>query len=172
MNRRWMLGAAVAVCALTGVLLGAVPFVRSLGPTRNAGEALLAIDASAYAPGTAGIVEYGPPPSPLERALVIRGYDGVLHTYWLPIKNNLVMLPDLIWGRWGRLCHDFGPDMDGANLVKNGLIRCHDVDDKRGWPTDEEARWTYDGKSLGRMTENMKELKQYRVQGKYVMVGL
>ena len=79
-----------------------------------------------------------------EKVLLLKDWDGVLHTYLVPTNKEGVPMPDRYWG-WGWYhCKDFRPETEANGKIKRGgTIKCHDQDSDRysmqGW------QWSYNG---------------------------
>lgn len=148
-----------------GVLLIMVPFIKSMNPSAKAGTQLPYFDISTLSPGeyilskSIGEVEY----------LILKDYDSNLYAYWMPVKDNRILMPDRHWWHWGGLCSSFGPDALNGKLLANGEIRCRDVIYPDG-SSSPEWRWTYDGKNLGRYTDDMERVK-FTIEGRYLIAG-
>lgn len=147
-----------------GISLAVVPFIKSMNPSAKAGMQLPHFDVSTLTPGeyvlsrNLGEVKY----------LILKDYDSNIYVYWLPVKDNQVLMPDVHWWHWGGLCSSFGPDASNGKLLANGVIRCRD-DIRPDW-LSKEWRWTYDGKSLGKYTDDMERVK-FTIEGRYLIAG-
>lgn len=167
--RRKVLVTVVILAIVMSLAMVAVPFVSAMKPPANAGETLPHIDISLMEPETYKIhkVSSG---SWVDRSyLIIRKSTDEFSVYSLPTKNGEVVMPDLMWFRWGGLCKRFGPEMVEGKIEPEGLIKCHDSD------LDEyfvkEWRWTFEGKKLGRWTADLRTVSHKR-SGKYLVLSM
>ena len=62
-------------------------------------------------------------------------------------------MPDLAWFRVGGFCNTFEPEMDDGKLKPGGVFRCMDKNLNK-WQ-EQEWLWSYEGKNLGKYTEDM-----------------
>jgi hypothetical protein len=99
--------------------------------------------------------------------MIIKDYDSVLHVYLLPLKNGLVQMPDIEWFHHFASCADFGPEIEGGQIVKGSLLECRALPEG---VSNQEWKWSIDGKNLGKYTENMM-VPNYTIDGNYVVIG-
>ena len=155
----------MAFIAIIGV---SFPFFESMKPGANAGSTLPHIHIGNLKNGS--FITYKDPIKSYWEAsyIILKNHDSKIHVYIVPLRNNQVMLPDVRWWRWGSLCNNFGPDMEGNIIKKNGTIQCQDKNLPESWST--EWKWSYNGKNLGSYTDDLEKPK-YKVEGQYVIVG-
>ena len=101
--------------------------------------------------------------------LVIRDYDSKLYVYTVPFRDGQTILPDLSWWRFGAVCDNFGPDMEGSKIKPSGLIQCQDHD-RPDIQNSKEWQWSYSGNNQGEYTSDM-EVPRYAIEGNYVILG-
>lgn len=168
MNRRKTLVISFTILAIVGVIGAGVPFFQSMKPSAAAGSALPHIDISNLKDGSFLIQKVLIKGQVESQCLVIRDHDSKLYVYIVPVRGGQVLLPDIYWRRWGGLCSNFGPEMEGDSIKKAGVIRCHDETLPEAW--NAEWRWRYNGRNLGKYTKAM-ETPKYMIVGKYVVLG-
>ncbi len=99
--------------------------------------------------------------------LVIKDHNSKLYVYWLPVTNEGTLLPDVHWGRYGGYCQNFGPEMNGDFIKKDGVITCHDSKE-----LTEAFMWSYDGKNIGSYSHNKNmPIAKYTIDGEYLVLG-
>lgn len=140
--------------ALIGLMITTLNILYSMKPGERALLSLQHIDISGLDNGSFLIKNNQNQGYNQEKYLVIRDHNAKLYVYVLPVNNNKVILPDVRW-RWrrGPACSAFGPEMEGASIRKNGVIKCQDKNS--GLSSFTEFHWTYDGNNSGRYTEDM-----------------
>jgi hypothetical protein len=169
MSRRQVIVSVVAVVSIVGIGFSAIPFISALKPSASAGATLPHIEISNLLPGT-----YRFEPYPLKNRfflemLILRDFDKRIFVYWIPKSNEGFIMPDIHWWRWGGTCLNFGPDSVHGKLVKEGLIQCHDKNIS-DFSQSSEWKWTYQGKNLGKYTDDM-EGPPFNLEGNYVVIG-
>ena len=132
----------------------AIPFIGSLGPSdqsvENAKQLGITIDLDELTAGT--FLEKG---SEYNRYIAVRDFDGEVHLFSVPHRREKYWIAEFSWSRPVMPCERFGPDAIGRNLVKGGMIRCHDAE-MSDWSRTESV-WDYSGKNMGERTEDMPE---------------
>ena len=92
-----------------------------------------------------------------KRDILIRDYDGKYYSYRLPTWEGSIMMPRVFWGQWEGQCADFGPTVDGGQLVTEATIQCNDAD-FGNWPA-KDAKWSIDGKILVKPFPDLPKLR-------------
>lgn len=151
MNQRKHLSIVLSGLVVIGIIMAAIPFIRSMNPSARAEAALPYIDISALSGGSYVVEKIGGKHYFEDSYLLLRDYDHQLYVYLLPIHDGKVLLPDIHWFRFGGLCEKFSPEIENGKLKKGGIIKCHDKLDNNWWA--HEWRWSYDGKNLGKSTD-------------------
>lgn len=100
--------------------------------------------------------------------LFLRKKDSALEAWDIPVKNGSVGMPDLKWWRPTYECKEFGPSFVGVNINEQAPIKCHDQEIPEWWAS--EWQWNINGKSLGKMVEDMAPTNG-TLEGKYFVVG-
>ena len=98
--------------------------------------------------GTYQLLEFKRQTAWNDKVLIIKDWSENLHVHLLPTENGSISLPDRYWG-WAMYgCNNFGPETDANdNIVKNGIIKCHDKDMPKWW-NPKQWLWSYSGKAL------------------------
>ena len=97
--------------------------------------------------------------------LLYRSHEGRLIAWYLPTRNNQYLMPDIIWGRIGYLCNDFGLDSEDT-------FRCLDTELESYEWGKREFRWDKKGNNLGNRTEDMLTVQGREHLGYFVVEGL
>jgi len=155
---------------MIGAAFTAIPFIKALNPSANAGSMLPHINISNMKPGSF-LIQKDPMQGYFEaQYLVIRDYDETTYVYRVPMREGQVMLPDISWWRWGALCQNFGPDMEGDSIKPNGYIQCQDKDRPDMVKSSKEWKWAYSGTNMGKYTSDM-DVPKYTIESNYVVIG-
>lgn len=169
MNRRKLLSLAVSLLSVTALALLTIPFVDMMMSDSAARSSVQKIEIGELKNGSFMI---GTSPTSGYRRikyLIIRNFSGNIKVFTIPITHDgEVVLPDAKWGRPGGFCHNFGPDMDGSTIKREGVIKCQDDAPSGTW--NSEWRWSYSGKNLGKYTENLM-IPKYKIESNLVVLG-
>ena len=147
---------ALAFVAVVGVVLLAIPFVLSLGPSERASATGRMIDIGDLAPGRFLTVDGWD-----KRFFILKDLTGDVRVLYVPYDAKKgVMMPDLKWWRYGGRCRDFEPDNDSGKLIVGGHFRCHDSDVNEWWA----PRWVWDfsGHHAGATDEGIEDMPQLK----------
>lgn len=154
-----------------GVILAAIPFLRSMGPTAQAFNDLPRINIAGIAPGEYRLESYIPTHTSADewrlQAFVYKKINGEINAWRLFSKNGAVGMPDLRWVRPMFECKKFGPTEINGNIDETKPITCHDDDVSDYWR--KEWRWTIDGKNMGNMVEDMDSISG-SIEGDFFVV--
>lgn len=168
MSQRKRLTIVLSGLVVIGMVLAAIPFIRSMNPSARAEAALPYIDVSSLSPGSFSMEKMEGMHYFEDAYLLLRDYDQQLYVYLLSLHEGKVLLPDIHWFRFGGLCEKFSPEMENGKLKRGGTIKCHDKLDNNWWA--QEWRWSYDGKNLGKSTDDLVKPK-YSIKGDYLTIG-
>ena len=155
---------------MIGIVFTAIPFIKALNPSANAGSTLLQINISNMKPGSF-LVQEDPMRGYFKaQYLIIKNYGNEIYVYRVPVREGQAMLPDISWWRWGALCQNFSPDMEGDSIKANGYIQCQDKNRPDMANSTEEWKWTYSGKNMGKYTSDM-DVPKYTIENGYIVIG-
>ncbi len=137
-----------SILFFVGLAFAAAPFISSLNPTVRSVHESLHIPIGELAKGKYFIKDL-----PHSRLFVLNAYDSGVRVYLVPMQRERVQMPDLAWFRVGGFCNTFEPEMDDGKLKPGGVFRCMDKNLNK-WQ-EQEWLWSYEGKNLGKYTEDM-----------------
>ena len=168
MNRRNILTISVAVFLVVGIIAAGIPFIKSMNPSASAGASLPHIDISGLKDGSYIFRE-----DPVKgyfngKFLIIRDHSSKIHVFTIPVIDKRVMLPDITWWKYGGACESFRPELKNGSIKKDGMIQCHDGSISEFW--ENEWRWNYEGRNLGKYTQDML-IPKYKIIGDYLIIG-
>jgi hypothetical protein len=140
---------AVAICFYL--------FSYSLLPYRKPPK-LLTVDVSQLKPGH--VISHA-----TESLLyfVIRPVDGMPYALAVPLREELLYLPDPYWWKAGYQCRDFGLDTTEGRVTNQSVFHCRDTDLPVEW--SQRLQWDSHGKHIGTTSDGEIE-DMYRVDFK------
>ena len=161
LNTRALKWRVVFFCVLAlGIFL--VPMIGSLAPSEVAKAGRPGIDVSGLIPGSYIEKKYS-----RSSVFVVRRFDESLFVFEIVVRDGQYWLPDLSWNRPFIPCADFGFDGHGQKISVGGSFACRDSELSDFWAT--ELNWDHSGKNLGKMTEDIPEIR-FSVEAKKVLL--
>ncbi len=101
-------------------------------------------------------------------AFIVRDPQGAFRVFYVPMKGETYLLPDLYWYRSYVECEDFGPDNIEGNLLPDGVFRCRSWDEDTWYGRNNV--WNYDGENLGPDSPETEEMlrAKFEVDGDHI----
>ena len=163
MNHRKLLTIGTITILLLGLVFVATPFIKSFAPSAKAISKISRIDISEIQEGNYKFFDHPTLASSSTgykwAIMAYKKSDDSLKTWNIPMQGSSVGMPDLRWWRQPiENCKNFGPTLIKDVIDETKPIKCHDKKLPPQWWVD-EWQWDIDGKSLGRMGDDLMPTK-------------